>query len=63
MSPRSRAFRLARLLSHRFTRDMPNAGNVAWRVDRLPTAGNSIRVLQRIAAPKQQACFPRVGGK
>jgi hypothetical protein len=63
MSPRSRAFRLARLLSRSFTRDMPNAGNVAWRVDRLPTAGDSTHVLQRIAVPTQQASFPRVGSK
>jgi hypothetical protein len=63
MSPCSRAFRLARLLSRSFTRDLPDAGNVAWRVDRLPTAGHSIHVLQRIAVPKQQACFPRVGSK
>jgi hypothetical protein len=49
------------LLSRSGTRDMPSAGNVAWRADRLPAAGHSIRTLQRNAVPGHHACFPRVG--
>lgn len=36
---------------------------VAWRIDRLPTAGESIHTLQRNAVPGHHACFPRVGIK
>ena len=61
MSPTPRAFLLAQLLSRSGTRDMPSGGNVAWRADGLPAAGYSLLALQRTAAPRRHAGFPRVG--